>query len=91
MSWSDERKKESQRSADEIIEKIHVVNSVLRQLALDSNLTDDLSDPMVKIAIKHWTNEERLSPEEAKKLEDHYRVHSILKKLVCLSFSRNFS
>jgi hypothetical protein len=83
MSWSEERAKENQRSPDDIIEKIHVVNSVLRQLAVDSDLTDDLSDPMVQVAIKHWTNEKRLSPEEAKKLEDHYRVHSILKKLVC--------
>ena len=82
MSWSEERAKESQRSPDEVIEKISVVNAVLRQLAIDSDLTDDLNDPMVQIAIKHWTNEKRLSPEEAKKLEDHYRVHSILKKLV---------
>jgi hypothetical protein len=82
MSWSDERAKEDKRSAKEIIEKITVVNAVLRKLAMDSDLTEDLNDTTVQIAIKHWTNEKRLNVEDAKLLEDNYRVLAVLKKLV---------
>lgn len=82
MSWSENRRKEISRSSNEILEKIDIVNAVLRQLAIDSDLTDDLNDSIVQIAIKHWTNEKRLSINEAKKLEDNYRVIAVLKKLV---------
>lgn len=94
MSWSSHRTKENQRNATEIIEKIEVVNAVLRQLAVDSDLTDDLTDPVVQIAIKHWTNEKRLNGQEIKILEDNYRVLAVLKKLVCFflhMFSNFFS
>jgi hypothetical protein len=90
MSWSDEREKQSLRTSKEIIEKITIVNAVLRKLAMDSDLTEDLSDSTVQIAIKHWTNEKRLNVEDAKLLEDNYRVLAVLKKLVSCQLDLKF-
>lgn len=82
MSWSEERTPIEKRKKEEILYCIENVNAVLKKLSLDSDLTDDLEDPIVQIAIKHWTNERRLAPEEAKKFEDNYRVRSVLQKIV---------
>mmetsp|Transcript_23148 Transcript_23148/g.33923 ORF Transcript_23148/g.33923 Transcript_23148/m.33923 type:complete len:224 (+) Transcript_23148:40-711(+) len=80
-SWSDDRSPSQSRSHDSIVQNVAAVNAVLRKLAVDSDLTDDFKDPVVKIAIQHWTNEKRLPPEKAKKLEDNYRVMSVLQKI----------
>ena len=87
-SWSDKRAPEEKRSPEDIRRGIAQVNAVLKKLSLDSDLTDDLKDPMVNVAIKHWTNEKRLSPEDANNLlEDNYRVVSVLQKMHILQHS----
>ena len=65
MSWSAER--QSSRENEEAMnrkkrETLQNVNSVLRMLANDEDFHDDLKQPLVKIAIKHWTGEARLPP-----------------------------
>lgn len=87
-SWSD-REKSSGVSAEKLKDKIHQVNGVLRHLANDSNLQDDLRDPAVKVAIQHWTGEKRLPPnsEELLHFQDNYRVMSTLGKIQQLQAS----
>ena len=48
------------------------VNALLNQYAHDEDLRDDLRDDDVRRAIKHWTNEARLDPEDALALQENY-------------------
>ena len=64
-SWTADRTPETRKSKEEILSHLRQVNALLEELAFDSDLTDDFKDPIVISAIKHWTNEKRLSPEEA--------------------------
>lgn len=87
MSWSDERlneNKDSKLNKENIINNINNINGILRQYSIDENLTYDLNNNIVKIAIKHWTNEKRLNIDEIKIIEDNYSVMDVLKKIVCL-------
>jgi hypothetical protein len=87
-SWSEEREKGVKKSPEEIRKCIIQVNSLLKKFSLDSDLTDDLADPIVQVAIKHWTNEKRLSPEEAQNmLEDNFRISSVLEKFHLLQYA----
>ena len=90
MSWSSDRNEMKIKNKEKIINQIININNILRQLAIDSNLTEDLLNETVLIAIKHWTNEKRLNIEEAKKLEDNYYVLAVLKKLVNFFFFLSF-
>ena len=49
-------------------DKLDDINKVLRNLAEDENFQEDLKDPIVIKAIKHWTGAERLDPDQANKL-----------------------
>ena len=80
-SWTADRTPETRKSKEEILSHLRQVNALLEQLAFDSDLTDDFKDPIVIRAIKHWTNEKRLSPEEASVFQDNYRVMSVLQKI----------
>jgi hypothetical protein len=81
MSWQSNRSSQPQKSKEEIVYHLRQVNAILEQLAFDSSLTDDFKDPQVARAIKHWTNEHRLPPEEAAHFQDNYRVVSVLGKI----------
>lgn len=86
-SWSAGRTK--QKNVDKIEAKIaslKAVDSVLLKLARDNDLAEDLQHPAVKQALLHWTNVERLDPEEAATLHDNYRVVSVLQKLQTLQY-----
>ena len=61
-----------------------VVNALLNQFAHDEDLRDDLRDDDVRRAIKHWTNEVRLAPEDALALQENYRVTSVFEKFMKL-------
>ena len=80
-SWESDRTTAPQRTAEEICLDIKQVDGVLAQLASDSDLRDDLKNPEVLRAMRHWTNEHRLPPEEAEKLKDDYRVVAVLGKI----------
>ena len=81
MSWDSNRTSQPKKSKEEIVFQLRQVNAILEQLAFDSSLTDDFKDPLVNRAIKHWTNEHRLSPDEAAHFQDSYRVVSVLQKI----------
>lgn len=60
------------------------VNALLNQYAHDEDLREDLRDDDVRRAIKHWTNEARLDPEDALALQDNFRVTSVFEKFMKL-------
>ena len=82
--WSEGRSKSMQESLSARVSSLKVVNDVLCKYASDIDLKDDLKLKEVKMAISHWTNAKRLSPEEASKLMDNYRVASVFTKLQVL-------
>ena len=62
---------------------------MLAHLAADRNLHDDLKDPEVKVAMRHWTGEERLPPnsEVLLRFQDNYRIMATLGKIQRLQSS----
>lgn len=85
MSWSDDRSKgEKKLSLETRRNHLRQVNLVLEKLSKDEDLHDDLKLSEVKQAIKHWTGQNRLPPEEAVKLTDHRRVVYVLQRLQML-------
>jgi hypothetical protein len=81
MSWSTNRKSENEVKIEKIRSNVRAVNGILSQLARDSDLQEDLSDSEVKLAMKHWTGEKRLPPEEAQRFQENYRVLATLGKI----------
>ncbi|TFJ84673.1 hypothetical protein NSK_004137 [Nannochloropsis salina CCMP1776] len=63
---------------------MEAVNGLLAKLASDSDFQDDLRQPQVRVALKHWTNENRLPALQAEKLMKDYRVLAVLQKLKSL-------
>lgn len=89
MSWSEGRDvKSSERKASsdaKKLESIRQVNGVLRKLAHDEDLQDDLKLTNVRLAIDHWSGIVRMQPEKYKKvLENDLRVNSVYPKLKLL-------
>lgn len=86
MSWSDRTKEGGGPSMERVKEMLKTVNGTLAHLAADNNLHDDLRDPQVQVAMKHWTGEKRLPPnsEEVLRFQDNYRVMSVLGKIQSL-------
>lgn len=84
MSWSEGREKREKMSFEKKQELIRNINAVLKKFTSDSDLQDDLKDPTVKIAIKHWTGVDRLPIEKAKKFENSYKVLSVMSKFKIL-------
>lgn len=66
------------------LENIKQINAVLQLLSKDDDLHDDFKMPEVLQAINHWTGKNRLSIEEALKLQDHRRVVYVLKRFQML-------
>ncbi|CAM9808545.1 unnamed protein product, partial [Phaeothamnion confervicola] len=61
------------------------VNKLLLALKRDAPFQDYLKDPAVMRALRHWTGEERLPPEEAQSLtEDNYRVEAVFSRISAL-------
>ncbi len=60
------------------------VEGLLAKLAGDADFQDDLKQPQVIVAMKHWTGENRLSAEQAEKLMGDYRVLAVLQKISAL-------
>lgn len=83
-NWSENREKVSGVPKAVKLQKIGQINAVLRMLANDEDLQDDLKQKDVITAIKHWTNQKRLSHEEALKLQDNRRVLYVLQKFQVL-------
>lgn len=81
-SWSD-RERDSKPSDEEIKKRVRDVNGVLNHLANDENLHEDMRDPAVMVALKHWTGEKRLPPdsEELNHFQDNYRIMATLGKI----------
>ncbi|CAM9463249.1 unnamed protein product, partial [Hapterophycus canaliculatus] len=70
-------------ATDDRREALDRVDGLLRALAQDKNLQDDLKHKDVRKALHHWTGEERLSQDEADELmEDNYRVQSVCSRMV---------
>jgi hypothetical protein len=88
MSWSEGRevKDEKKASGDaKKLESIRQVNGVLKKLAHDEDLQDDLKLMNVRLAIDHWSGIVRMQPEKYKKvLENDQRVNSVYPKLKLL-------
>ena len=64
MSWSDGRQNDGGNSdglsKQKKIDALNSINSVLAMLASDEDLHEDLQLPIVKMAMAHWTGENRL-------------------------------
>jgi hypothetical protein len=60
------------------------INAVFHKLFQDDDFYDDLTLPVVKKAIAHWTGSNRLSPEEAATFQDHRRVVYVLQRFQML-------
>ncbi len=85
MSWSEGREKHRDPPSPAILkEKLRQVDAVLQMFSKDEDLQDDLKMGEVKRALKHWTGESRLPPEEALMLQDHRRVVYVLQRLQIL-------
>ncbi|CAM9345043.1 unnamed protein product [Scytosiphon promiscuus] len=84
MSWAEGRAAAMPTGAtDGRREALDRVDGLLRALAQDKNLQDDLKNKDVRKALHHWTGEKRLSEDEADELmEDNYRVQSVCSKMV---------
>ncbi len=83
-SWSENRTKAEGWSKDVKNHKITQINGVLTMLSKDDDLHDDLKLPIVNAAIKHWTNQVRLPPEESAKFQEHRRVMYVLQRFQIL-------
>lgn len=83
-SWSDNRSREERPSIEKLRSELAAVNGILLLLSRDDDLHEDLSDSEVRAAMLHWTGEKRLSPDEALRFQDNYRVMSVLKKIQTL-------
>ena len=67
------------------LEGIRTVNGCLNMLANDVDLQSDLAEPMVKIAIEHWSGSNRMPSETyTKKLAQNLRVQSVYPKIKML-------
>jgi hypothetical protein len=81
MAWSENRNKSKDKVDPKVVsEKIYQINAVLNKLAGDEDFQDDLKLPIVQKALKHWTNQHRLPPEEALKLQDNRDVVYVLQR-----------
>lgn len=71
-------------SEERVRQLVASVDGLLAALARDEDFHDDLATPSVQKAMKHWTGECRLSPEEAQGFEDDFRVMAVLRKIAKL-------
>jgi hypothetical protein len=55
ISWSENRERTKSFSSSQLLEKLELINGLLRMLANDEDLHDDLQLPQVQIALKHFT------------------------------------
>lgn len=85
MSWSSGREKaEPAVDPAKAAERVKQVNAVLKKIADDEVFQDDLKLPNVQKALRHWTNQNRLPPEEALALQDDRDVVYVLQKFQML-------
>jgi len=96
-SWSEDRDlladtdAEKRRDRAKLRQAYRAVEGVLGQMADDGDFQADLKRPSVVKAIKHWTNEARLPPDEAQELFDEqskdfqFHLKPVLGKLNRLS------
>eukprot|EP01039_Chlorochromonas_danica_P002427 gene2427-2660_t len=85
MSWSSGREKaEPAVDAAKAAERVKQVNAVLKKIADDEVFQEDLKLPNVQKALRHWTNQNRLPPEEALALQDDRDVVYVLQKFQML-------
>ncbi|RYH20427.1 hypothetical protein EON65_23460 [archaeon] len=81
MSWSENRTgSKPKANIAEVEEKVRNINAVFEKLSKDEDFQDDLKLPIVEKALKHWTNQHRLSPEEAMQFQEHRRVIYVLQR-----------
>ena len=92
-SWSQNRHKSKDDLDAErrrMLNGIEGVNGCLKMLAKDKDFQEDLKNTTVRKALKHWTGEARLPPDEAQEIfSDNYRIHSVLEKLRKVQFYSN--
>lgn len=88
MSWSEGRQNDGGNglSKEKKIDALNSINSVLAMLASDEDLHEDLQLPIVKMAMAHWTGENRLPGDKANKLSENLRVISVLQKVQKLQY-----
>lgn len=80
-SWSENRSSGGQKpKASAVRERIRQVNAVLAKLADDQDFQERLELPIVKKALLHWTNQNRLPPKEAQFLQDSRDVIYVLQR-----------
>lgn len=85
-SWSENRSSEKRKVDPAVVaEGIKQVNIVLTRLAQDEDFQSDLAKPIVQRALKHWTNQQRLSPEEAQTLQDNRDVVYVFQRFQMIS------
>lgn len=81
MSWSENRTgSKPKASIAAVEEKVRNINAVFEKLSKDEDFQDDLKLPIVEKALKHWTNQHRLPPEEAMQLQENRRVVYVLQR-----------
>lgn len=87
MSWSEGRTADKH---DLPLKKrrmaLVAVNAVLKMLAEDNDLHEDMKLPVVKIAIDHWTGKNRLPADKAARLTDNHAVVCVLQKIQKLQY-----
>ncbi|CAN0244104.1 unnamed protein product, partial [Ectocarpus fasciculatus] len=83
MSWAEGREAAMPPGATgSRQEALDRVDGMLRALARDKLLQDDLRNTDVKKALEHWTGQNRLSQDDADELmEDNYRVQCVCSRM----------
>eukprot|EP01035_Chromulina_nebulosa_P018447 gene18447-24154_t len=75
MSWSENRSSNKNiEPPKKRLEKLSIVNGVLKKLSEDDDLHDDLKFKNVQVAINHWTGVKRLNAQDVTKLFENRRV-----------------
>ncbi|CBJ29309.1 expressed unknown protein [Ectocarpus siliculosus] len=83
MSWAEGREAAMPAGATgSRQEALDRVDGMLRALARDKLLQDDLRNTDVKRALEHWTGQNRMSQDHADELmEDNYRIQSVCSRM----------
>ncbi|CAM9111567.1 unnamed protein product [Ectocarpus sp. 6 AP-2014] len=83
MSWAEGREAAMPAGATgSRQEALDRVDRMLRALARDKLLQDDLRNTDVKRALEHWTGQNRMSQDDADELmEDNYRIQSVCSRM----------
>lgn len=68
-------------NVEERIQKLRVLNGILKHLAENNDLHERLADPLAEKALKHWTGINRLPPDESQKFMESGNINFIFERV----------